>query len=695
MTPISENAVSRAEFTQAFQDALPIGAKIYIKESNDDLTVAVKGSGGITETPGERQSVEEYIADAGVEIAPGGTFVSGGRLYKNNTGQPFEVPNNFPETFVSGIDEFSAEPTPATVLVLLGQSWATPPPPADIDPTGLKLSDGVTDAIIWEHDGIDPLIGGNFSAVSYGALTEYVRRYDNQVYPIGSQVGGSRFEQNGIDYVEPANPANNARHIYPSLAANWAALKARLGYTPEVLSVFVRTGAGDESTLKNPFEVSLRYLKTMQDLRELYESPELQFVFQLSYQGVKEIPYGDTFAPEGLLLGGPANSERQAKTILDFVQHFDQNTMVIKNAGVDGIISEDESPPQPDPSQIYAVSDAATAAVAVAAIAEGETFQMAGRLFRKESGAVASTSNPFDVPYDDCVYASDGLHQSRRQEVANGRAMMKGRLGDLAQLAFPSPVHWYVADRTDNELQRIRSVNESSIVVGVSSPAVAGENVVQHIQIPSAHSHRGGSILVMTRDADDMARVTIQESLNQQLDPPSFQNQEFENDQMRYLNGVDTLDLPGPYLYRFTAQPARNNWFVEKILNFRRFSFFDQRNLQTTYTDAEVVAASTLAFQSFPIPDEIMRQGRYKVSMSGRITNLVNPVILTINMINLNNAGNPTDWEKKLTIQPSEWFSIEHDYYMSPGDTIEITIDHTETNSFTIRDINLKIDEDA
>ena len=360
-----------------------------------------------------------------------------------------------------------------------------------------------------------------------------------------------------------------------------------------------------------------------------------------------------------------------------------------------GIISQDESPQQPDPSQIYAVSDAATAAVAVAAIAEGETFQMAGRLFRKESGAVASTSNPFDVPYDDCVYASDGLHQSRRQEVANGRAMMKGRLGDISQLAFPAPRHWYVADRDDNEVQHIRTVNDACAVVAVNSPNVGGVDVVQHIEIPSAHSHRGGSILVMTRDADDMARVTIQESLNRQLDPPSFQDQEFENDQMRYLNDVDTLDLPGPYLYRFTAQPSRNSWFVEKILNFGRFSFFDQRNIRIDYTDAEVAASSTLVFQDMPVPTELMRQGRYKVSMSGRFTSTINPVVLTINMRTLNNQGNFVDWEKKETVQPGDWFSIEHNYYMSPGDIILITVDHTETNTFTIRDVNLKIDEDA
>ena len=62
-------------------------------------------------------------------------------------------------------------------------------------------------------------------------------------------------------------------------------------------------------------------------------------------------------------------------------------------------------------------------------------------------------------------------------------------------------------------------------------------------------------------------------------------------------------------------------------------------------------------------------------------------------MVTLNNQGNPVDWEKKETVQPDDWFSIEHNYYMSPGDIILITLEHTETGPFTIRDVNLKIDE--
>ena len=51
MTPISENAVDRAAYTNAFQAGLPIGAKTFIKEPNGTLSISVKGQNGFTETP--------------------------------------------------------------------------------------------------------------------------------------------------------------------------------------------------------------------------------------------------------------------------------------------------------------------------------------------------------------------------------------------------------------------------------------------------------------------------------------------------------------------------------------------------------------------------------------------------------------------------------------------------------------------
>ena len=629
----------------------------------------------------------------GQTVTQGGHFSFNGVPHQNLTGANWERPASWPETEIPNVSSRIAEPTPPNVIVLLGQSWATPPPPADIDPEGLTLSDGVTPAIIWEHDGIDPLIGPNFSAASYGAAKEYVDRYDRPVYVIGAQVGGSSFGQNGPDYVEPANPANNARHIYPSLAANWAALKARLGYTPEILAVFVRTGAGDESTLKNPFIRSLTYLKTIQDLRVLYEDPELTFVFQTSYQGVADLPYGDFFAPEGLPLGSAANPERQSVAIFDFVRQFDQNSMILKNAGVDGIISHDDDPPIPDPAFIYDESTAANAALAVAALAEGETFQMAGRVYQKQTGVVASTSAPFDVPYDNVVEAADALHQSRRRETINGQSMMKGKLGDLSQLAPPSTQIWYIADRSDNEVQKIRTVNDARAVVGINSPKINNVPVVQHIELPSPRSHRGGSIFIMTRNAQDLAQVSIQKTFNKQLPPPGLQASEFENDQMEDLNGVDTIQISGPTLWEFTASPSRNNYFVRKILNHGRFIFFEDKNIRVDYTTADVTASDDLLFKNIPMSDNLMDQGRLDAIISGRVVNNANPVEIVINMKKLNDAGNFANSEMKQTVHEGEWFAFSHSYYMSKGDEIDIRVEHDETDAFTVRNVNLIVNE--
>jgi len=676
----------------AVGDTIPSGGVIRV--NNVDFTnVTATPQALPAALPSDSFHFGDIFPAIGQTVAQGGHFSFNGVHHQNLTGANWTRPESWPETEIPKISSRIAEPTPPNVIVLLGQSWATAPTPSDIDPESLTLSDGVTPAIIWEHGGINPLIGPNFSAASYGAAKEYVDRYDKPVYVLGAQVGGSSFEQNGPDYVEPANPANNARHIYPSLAANWAALKSRLGYTPEILAVFVRTGAGDEATLKNPFHRSLRYLKTIQDLRVLYEDPELTFVFQTSYQGIADLPYGDFFAPEGLPLGSAANPERQSVAILDFVRQYDQNSMILKNSGVDGIISHDDNPLIPDPSFIYDESTAANAALAVAALDEGETFQMEGRLYQKQTGVVASTSAPFDVPYNDVVEAADALHQSRRRETINGQSMMKGKFGDLSQIAPPSTQIWYIADRSDTEVQKIRTVNDARAVVGINSPKINEVPVVQHIELPSARSHRGGSIFLVTRNSDDLAQVTIQKTFNKQLPPPGLQPQEFENDQMEDLNGVDTILIQGPTLWEFTASPSRNRWFVRKILNHGRISFFEDRNIRVDYDEAQVTASNDLLFKNIPIPDELMRQGTYEAIISGLVVNNSKPVEIVINMKKSNGAGDFANSEMKQTVSDGGWFAFSHSYYMRNGDEIDIRVEHSETDAFTVRNVNLTVNE--
>lgn len=110
MTPISENAVTRAQFDAAFQAALPVGAQIYIRELNDDLTLAIKGSNGIFQTP-YSDSLSSSIPNVGDTVAAGAIFIRNGVTYQNNTGLDFVIPATFPTTSVTGVVQI----VPATI----------------------------------------------------------------------------------------------------------------------------------------------------------------------------------------------------------------------------------------------------------------------------------------------------------------------------------------------------------------------------------------------------------------------------------------------------------------------------------------------------------------------------------------------------------------------------------------------------